>query len=376
MIISRYLIKEVLSTFFAVTLVLLLIILSNQFVRFLGYAASGRMAANILLQSLGYEAVLLLVILMPLGLYISIIVTYSRLYADNELRVCQVYGFGTPSLVRVTAGLAFGVAVIVMILSGWVNPWILVEKDKLLSGASGMENIINTLMPGRFQATNSGDQVVYVEKMSRDHHHVDNIFIALASLTEESLDKKWSVLSAVSGAQMQDAKTKDKFVVAMNGYRYEGIPGQNQQKIIQFKKYAIRLDESSGVSEAAYFDTSKMPMSQLWKERSLNAGNVAELQWRFSMPLSAFLLALLALPLSMVRPRQNRYLNLGPALLIYIVYFELLFVMRDCVQQKKALAGMGMWWVHGALIALIALLWYWQSSHLDIKKRTRSRVTA
>ena len=50
MIISRYFIKEILVTLAAVTGVLLLIFLSNEFVRYLARAASGGLPASYILK--------------------------------------------------------------------------------------------------------------------------------------------------------------------------------------------------------------------------------------------------------------------------------------------------------------------------------------
>ena len=86
-IISRYLLKEVLASLLAVTIVLLLIFLSNQLVRYLSYAASGKIAAHLVVQLMGFEIPYLLALLLPLGLYLGIILAFGRLYADSEMAV-------------------------------------------------------------------------------------------------------------------------------------------------------------------------------------------------------------------------------------------------------------------------------------------------
>ncbi len=81
----------------------------------------------------------------------------------------------------------------------------------------------------------------------------------------------------------------------------------------------------------------------------------AELQWRLSIPLSALLLALLALPLSSVSPRQGRYSQVFPAILIYVIYVNLLFVARNWVEQKTVPVSVGIWWVHGVFLLLVGI---------------------
>jgi lipopolysaccharide export system permease protein len=367
-ILSRYLIKEVCHTLLAVTLVLLLVFLSNQLVRFLSYAASGKIAANVVFQFMGFEIAFLLVLLLPLGLYLGVIITYGRLYADNELRVMQAYGLSTRKLVWITSGLAAGVSFSVMVLTLWVNPLIAVEKNKLIARSIAASNILNTLMPGRFQVTGDDNRVIYVESMARNHQKAQNIFVAEQKkpLAGDSI-RAWTVLSAAQGYQRRDQATQDRFVVAVDGYRYEGTPGQNAYKIIKFKKYAVRIPEQS--MELPHQAQEVIPTRVLLQHYYQNPRNAAELQWRFSMPLLAFLLAMLAVPLSYLRPRQSRYARLFPALLIYIIYIELLFVARDWVEQKMLPINLGLGWVHGLLALLVIFLLLRQTGKFWVRKK-------
>ncbi len=370
MIISRYLIKEVCYALLAVTLVLLLVFLSNQLVRFLSYAASGKIAANVLLQVMGFEISFLLALLLPLGLYLAIIATYGRLYADNELSVMQSSGFSTQRLMCLTALFASVVMLVVMVLTLWINPSVAKVKENLVSQGVASGNVINNLVPGRFQVTGDEHRVFYVESIARNHQQANNLFIAEQKKSEvEGVLNSWTVLSAAEGYQMTDPETKDKFVVAVNGNRYEGTPGQNAYKIIQFSKYAVRLpDQTIEITHQAQEVT---PTSVLWQHYSDNPRNAAELQWRLSMPLSVLLLALLAIPLSYVRPRQSRYAQFLPAILIYIVYVELLFTARDWIEQKTLPIGLGLWWVHGLLIVFIILLFLWQTGKLSYRRKSQ-----
>lgn len=352
MIISRYLMKEVLTTLLAVTFVLLLIFLSQQLVRYLGYAASGKIAANLLLQIIGFSIPTLLALLLPLGLFLGIILAYGRLYADNELRVLHACGLGILRLTKITGSLAVGVVLVVAYLMLWLNPILAADKQKALTQGSA-DHLLETLMPGRFQATNDGRRVVYVEQLSRNRKTAHNIFIAEQGAAIDENRTHWTVLSASEGYQAVDAETYQALVVAKDGYRYEGAPGQNNYKIIQFKKYAIRipgihLDGLRQVQEA-------IPTLKLLQNHS-DPEDVAEWQWRLSIPLSALLLALLAIPLSQVKPRQGRYAILFPAILIYIVYMNLLFVGRNMLEQKTLPLGLGLWWVHLVIIMIIGIL--------------------
>lgn len=359
MIIFRYLTKEVFQTLFAVTFVLLLIFLSNQLVRYLSYAASGKIPASILLQLMGLEIPYLLAVLLPLGLYLGILLTYGRLYADNELRVMQASGLSGQKLVVMTGTFAFFIMAIVSGLTFWVNPLIASQKDKLIARGISTQNLFDSLMPGRFQLSGDDKRVIYVEKVTRNHKEAQNIFVAEQKKSADDTENaSWAVLSAASGYQMRDPYNHDRFVVATDGYRYEGVPGQLDYKIIQFKKYAIRIPNQEFRSQRQLEEA--IPTITLW-QKDHDPKNAAELQWRISLPLSLLLLALLAIPLSRIRPRQSRYANILPAILIYIIYMNLLFVARDWIEHSYIPRQIGVWWAHGLFLGLIILLIFIQT---------------
>lgn len=351
MIINRYLNKETISTLLAVTLILLLVFLSQQTVRYLNYAASGKIASNILLPLLGFEIPYLLVLLLPLGLYLGLFLVYSRLYADSEITVLNASGCSSGRLMRATFPLTVFVALLVMALALWVNPWLASQKDKLMAKGMTEENILKTLLPGRFHVSADGRRVIYVESVSQHRKQVDNLFIAedkkQAKGTIDLEQPNQVIISAVQGSPFYDQNLKQHFVVAANGYRYEGIPGQNEYKIIQFKKYAVHIPDAT-------FDNGRelqegVPSSRLWKNYEKPA-YAAELQWRLSLALSPILLALLIFPLSQLKPRQGRYWMAIPAVLIYTVYINLLFVARHGVELGMIPPSIGMWWVHALFL--------------------------
>lgn len=350
MILSRYLKKEVLATLLAVTLVLLLMFLSNALVRYLRYIAAGKVSANILFNLIGLEIPYLLAFLLPLGLYLGIIVAYGKLYADSELRVMHACGLSIGRLTAITMTLSVAVTALVTVLTLWVNPWIAAEKGRLVT----QDNVLDTLMPGRFHVSNNGQRVLYVERVHQKTRQADNIFLADQGKNPSADNvSAWTVVSAIKGAQMIDPKTHIRYMVANKGSRYEGLPGENDYKIVQFEKYAVRLPTIDLSSKR--HEQEAIPTRSLWQHYQ-KPENAAELQWRLSIPLSTLLLSLLAIPLSYVQPRRGRYSQLLPALLLYFVYVNLLFLGRNWIEQKVLPISLGVWWVHGIVLILVLCL--------------------
>lgn len=72
----------------------------------------------------------------------------------------------------------------------------------------------------------------------------------------------------------------------------------------------------------------------------------AQFQLRLSVPISILLLTLLAVPLSVVNPRQGKFAKLVPAITLYLGYFILLNAGKFLLAEEKVPASVGLWWIH------------------------------
>jgi lipopolysaccharide export system permease protein len=146
----------------------------------------------------------------------------------------------------------------------------------------------------------------------------------------------------------------DRFLVLLNGTRYEGVPGQRDYTIVEFERYAIRIDSVPPKLAEPWART--MSTAELWRNRT--AWNLAELEWRVGLPISALILALLAIPLSYVNPRAGRSLNVVLAIVLYMLYNNMISVTNAWVGQGKLSPVIGLWGIHTVMVAITALMFY------------------
>ena len=83
--------------------------------------------------------------------------------------------------------------------------------------------------------------------------------------------------------------------------------------------------------------------------------NRAELLWRIGLPLMALGLVLIAIPLAYVNPRLGNYTAMFYAVLIYLIYSNLLNLTQNFVSQGKLSMFVGIWPIH-VLAFLIAFV--------------------
>jgi lipopolysaccharide export system permease protein len=353
MIIFRYITKEITTVLMVVTAILLLIFLSNQFVRYLNYIADGRLFNGLLFDLMLLEIPNLLGLLLPLGLFLGILLVFGRLQAENEMTVLAACGMSRSSLMLMTLCCTLVVAIMVGVLTLWATPHLFSIKNRLLTQTDNTSLLVS-LLPGRFQAINEGQEVFYVENMSRDHKKVGNVFVAERSKNPNTeAGGEWTVFAAKEGYQYRDKKSGDQFIAVKQGYRYQGTPGQQDYRIVRYGEYGVRLQTQPKIMVDAH---KTLTTSKLWQEAAINPQIAAELQWRLSVPIMAFLLGVLAVPLSRVKPRQGRYAALLPAILIYVIYANMMFVGRAWVADGTVSAAMGMWWIHAIILVLALLL--------------------
>lgn len=354
MIIFRYLAKEVFITLISLTSILVLIFLSNQLIQYLNRAASGSIPGIIIMKLMMLELPTLLSLLIPLGFYTAMLLAYGRLYAESEMTVLRACGYGPNQLLKHSCIMATLVAVIVAVVMLWGSPLIYIERAKLLR-STGIQTLVQTIIPGRFHAVNDGQEVFYVQSMSRDHTKAEHVFLAKRSAVEDKI--RWDVLWAEQAFADTDPATGEDYIILEDGKEYQGTPGHADYQVAEFGQYKARLPHPVvKISD----DLRTLSTASLLPFKNENAAKAAELQWRLAVPIMVFTLTLVAVPLSRINPRSGKYAKLLPAIIVYILYANFLFIARDAMVSGKLPQWLGLWWVH-LLVALFGLFLIWRN---------------
>jgi lipopolysaccharide export system permease protein len=358
LIVFRYLSREVLLTLSAVSAVLLVIIMSGRFIRYLAQAAQGVLEPGVLLQIMAWRIPGFLELILPLGLFLGILLAYGRLYLESEMTVLSATGMSQQRLLGYSMVPAVIVAVVAGFLSMNLGPYGINQVYRILNEQKTVTEL-ETLEPGRFQTMRNGSRVTYSEELSADREELRGVFISERQLNAQGQERGISVLVAESGRQEVHADGS-RYLILQNGYRYDGNPGQANYRAIQYETYGVLLPKPQLTAEVTELEAQ--PTLELFgkddpKQRT-------ELQWRLSIPVLVFVVTLLAVPLSRVNPRQGRFLKLLPAILLYMAYLSLLIAARGALDKGKIPHQLGLWWVHGIFVAIGLLLLYWEPLRL------------
>ena len=209
---------------------------------------------------------------------------------------------------------------------------------------------MTVLGAGRFNDLQGGRITFYAERLSADRSHMENLFIIVRSAAERGRPPQ--LLTAKTARRTHSADSGDDFLVLQDGYRYEGTPGEANYRIMKFSEYGVRVDLPDGEAPGEMRDA----ISTRRLMASTDPWDIAELQWRLSMPLSAIVLVMVAVPLTRGGPRQGRYGRVVLAVLLFVIYYNLLGTARVWVGKGDVPPEIGLWWVPLLPVVLALLL--------------------
>ena len=330
----------------AVFVALFAILISTVLIRLLGQAAGGRVPADAVLALIGFGAIAQMPVVLSLTLFIAILMSLSRSYRDSEMVVWFSSGLPLTAWVRPVLRFALPVVVLIAALSLFGTPWAQKKSVEYKEQLSNRDDV-SRVAPGLFRESSGGERVFFVEALSGEEGRVRNVF---ASSMQNG---RLGVMVAAEGHTEVDANG-NRFVVLERGRRYEGTPGTPSYRVMEFERYEVLVEQRQMAGQPSR--TRALPTAVLLALDSSSA--LGELLARFSAPLTALLLALMAIPLSFVNPRAGRANNMLVALLVYLLYSNAISVFQSWVAQGRIGFTLGLVLPHLVVAGVLGLLFY------------------
>ncbi len=240
MIFLRSTLREFAITGVAVFSVLLAITFSSALIRYLGLAARGTVPADAVMVLLALSALSTVSVLLSATVFLSVLLTMTRAYRDSEMVVWQTSGLSLLGWFRPVLLFVAPVMVLVAVLSIYMTPWAIGKAEQFRHQLENRDDA-TAIAPGVFKESKNADRVFFIEKLSPDLTQVANIFVH-----EVRDGRMW--VGVASRGYLEKAKNGDRYLVALNGRRYSGTPGQADYRVEAFGKYAVRIEQSAAKS--------------------------------------------------------------------------------------------------------------------------------
>jgi lipopolysaccharide export system permease protein len=345
MIFERSLQRELTYTAGAVFMVLLTIFLTTMMIRIVGFAASGEIDPKDVVVLIGLTVLGYLAVMLVVTLFVSILFVLTRWYRDSEMVVWLASGVSLTRFIKPIATFAAPILLLIAFFAyvGW--PWSNAQS-KLIRARFQQRDEVSLLAPGQFRESPVSQRVFFIEKMSPDQSHVENVFV---TSTESG---KVNVVVSKNG-HTETMKDGSRFVVLENGRRYDGEPGKPDFRIMEFARYGVKITQQPVVTTPT---TTALSTPALFRHPTRD--KLAEFAWRTGLPLMAVNLMLLGIPLAYQNPRRGRTINLVMAVLIFLTYSNLLNVMQSWIEQGKLSFVAGLLALH-VIVTLIVVAMFW-----------------
>ena len=350
MILFRYIARELITATAASTTVLLLIVTSTQFVRYLESASRGAIDTQVLLIIMGLRLPGFLELILPLSFFLAVMLAYGRLYGDNEMSVMAACGVSRKTLLGYTLIVASLIGAVVAWLVLYVNPYNASQVEQILY-KQAQRTELDDIKPSSFMKLKGGSGVVFAEQVSGEQGNVvlSNVFVALADQEGQGP----VVVHAPKGYPSVEDDGR-RYLVLEEGYRTQGVPGQLNFSQILFNRMGHHIPNQA--SQQLEHSASALATKELIG--SDDPALESALQWRVSLVALVPIISIIAFALSKTKPRQGRYARIIPAVFLYVFYLSMLNAGRGYIEDGVLDSQIGLIPIHLAFIGLAAILYY------------------
>jgi len=340
-VMDRMIMSDLLKTIFSVLIVLVVIIVSRNFIKILKMAVEGLISTEAIVSILGLKIILASANFMVPAVFVSVLMVLGRMYRDLEMAALSSAGAGVGRLYLAVFKTIIPVAFLAAWMSLYASPWAADKVEQVIHEQKKSVGV-RAITEGKFSEYNQGKLIFYVEKITPDNMMHD-VFLQ---------NKRGGAVGIVTAKQAEVREIKGHlYMVFLDGERVQGNPGDVDFVFESFSQYGMRLDDNTGIKVDVVegIDTQK-----LFNTHDLN--ELKELHHRLSIPFSILVLTIMAVPLAQVSPRSGVYGNLAAAFLIYFSFANFEKVSGSWMVKGEIPAWLGFWGVYFLASGLIVFL--------------------
>ncbi len=333
LIISRYLVRELSRPLLATLGILVALFASYSAGVLLSDAVAGLLPLDAVAALIGLKVLISLEVLIPASLYISVMLSFAKLYGESEFVAMFALRMTPATMTRAVLMLSGCLALAVAGLSLVVRPWAYQRLHAMTDQAAALLDV-DAMTAGSFYVGQHGSRVVYLGGRDADGSTARDVFIRV-----RHHDRTEIISARGADAVPRPGGGSEVYLRDAHIYEFDRSDGRPDEALD-----AKGIVVNPGGRDADPPGYSAVAASTAHLVRSGTPEDIAELQWRLSTPLSTLLLGLMGIPLSRTRPRQGRGSKLGVAFFVYFGYYLLCTSARTWVQHGAIGRFPGIWW--------------------------------
>jgi len=363
--IARYIRRNLVTLFFAIFFIIVLVLFGNQFVLTVQESVERGIPLQELMPLVSFNMIRDVSLILSLSLFLAIILTISQLYKNSEAVVMNSLGLSDKYFIFFIQPLVVLSFIIIFFLTIYAVPWANQQKnirEKETNNASEFSFITE----GEFEVFKQGEIVFYASESkslnTTGEQNMEEIFIYAFD------NEKPVIVLASEATKYIDSVSDSIYLRLKDGVKYQGISSNDNINILNFDLYDLEI--VSGELQnlvAVYTEIEGKSTLDLIKEGGRYAN--AELQWRLSQPFTVLILSVIGVFLGKASPRGGKGINLLIGVIIFMLYYNGLLVAKSAIELGRIDPIIGLLGVHFLMLVLLLLLYQFRqlkiSNYLD-----------
>jgi lipopolysaccharide export system permease protein len=250
--------------------------------------------------------------------------------------------------------------ILIFYLTIFAVPWAKQQKS-LAESQTANSSEFSFITEGKFESFKNGEIVFYAAESeiidTDDEQNMEEVFIYSAG------NGSPTIVLASEAKKYTDAQSKSVYLRLKNGIRYEGLPGDKNINILDFELYDLEIISGDIQKSIMNFsEIEEMTSINLLSQKNLLAK--AEMQWRFSQPISILLLSVFGVFLGKSSPRTGKGINLIIGIIIFMLYNNGLLVAKNSIESGQLSPIIGMWGIHLCLFLFLIIFYQFREGKI------------
>lgn len=275
----------------------------------------GNLPSLFLIQLLMLKIVQYSSLIIPISLFFGIVIALNRLYMSNEMVIMKLGGFSCRVIANILSRIILSVTAVVMIFNLFITPLVINHRAHIEHQIMH-EQKIYSLQERNFNQNNDGSKTIYIS--NKDKNNKGNIFI-------KSINKESIRIDISSGIE----SSTDNLITLLDGIAYVYNPDDG----LSYTKYSNQnIQLSKKIPERINDNLDSKSVIGLFQVNTVESSQ--ESIKRFSIVIATLVLGFLAIPLSHINTREDKYRNIFIAIAFYFSYIILINILSKSFDYK------------------------------------------
>ncbi len=322
----RYLLREIIPYFLVGLLTFTLILLMQKIIFIVEWIVRKGVPFLDVVRLFGCLLPNFFILTLPTALLLGVLLTFSRIHADNELYALKAAGMSLYRLLPPVYLVGAFVAALSLFLTTWAGPL----------ATRGVQSIIITMatqnvffgMKERVFFDDLPGHVIYIEHLDTERERFDGILIKDLNFPGGAV-----YYFAEEGGIHGDKQRGRIFLELNNGTLQRRVPSEETFQFASFDRYWLQIDVTRFFSSdrTQEPDVQELTLPELQERIRVRAEKgedtkklLLNFHERFALPFGTLIFCTIGIPLSLLSQRAVRYTGFSLSIGVVLLYYVLL----------------------------------------------------